>query len=161
MRRYESISTFTDPNFVKKCFAASPRFIGTPSFCSRESLVSNKASIFFCSYRGALNCSSRSGTCARRVRRNVSEGRHEVYLHEIRDVDMFRGVDDKTTVKRRFHKRANGAIKWQELFCKSHLPRNTNNETITIIMISFLSANTKARLANLRIFVHVIECSRF
>jgi hypothetical protein len=52
--RYESISTFTDPNFVKKRFAASPRFIGTPSFCSRESLVCNEA-IFF-SYQGAFNC---------------------------------------------------------------------------------------------------------
>lgn len=41
-RCYESISTFTDPNFVKKCFAASPRFIGTLSFCSCESLVCNK-----------------------------------------------------------------------------------------------------------------------
>lgn len=48
---YESISTFTDPNFVKKCFAASPRFIGTPSFCSRESVVCNEATFFFLSRR--------------------------------------------------------------------------------------------------------------
>lgn len=45
--RYESINTFTDPNFVKKCFAASPRFIDTPGFCSCESLVCNEATVFF------------------------------------------------------------------------------------------------------------------